>query len=103
VPKIPETRDSDPRVCRVPKQVPRVYRVPTPDGKTIELVRTWTDVQVGSIIASALAVVEQLDPPEDLRAQVFATALNLGGQMAPRQSGVVVAPPFPNPLDNGRH
>ena len=72
--------------------LPRQYIVPTPDGKTVTLVRTWTDTQIESMLESALRIVDALDPPEDLRTQTFGVAVNMIGQMAPKQSGVVVPP-----------
>lgn len=37
-----------------------------------------TPEQVRGYLRDALAVVEELDPPEDLRAPVFVAAVNLG-------------------------
>lgn len=75
----------------VPETVgPISYRVPKPGGGTVKMVRTWTQRQATKIIADALAIVEELDPPDDLRQAVFGVALNLGGQMAPEDSGVTI-------------
>lgn len=80
---------------------PRSYYVPAPDGRTLQLVCTWTDQQAAEIIGRAISIVEQLDPPDDLRDRTFATALNLCGQMAPKQSGITLAPPM-TAIENGK-
>lgn len=79
---------------------PKTMRVPLPDGTTATMVRTWTRKQVEEIIGEALDITEALDPASDLRDRAFATALNLVGQMAPRESGLRVAPM--SAIDNGR-
>lgn len=51
------------------------------DGQTFRC--DWTNEQVTEILGSALAVVESLQPPEDLRGATFQAALNMAGQMQP--------------------
>lgn len=69
------------------------FRIPTPDGSEVTMIRTWSDSQIVRMLKGALDVVEELEPPDDLRALVFQSALTLTGQMAPRQSGLVAPPP----------
>ncbi len=68
------------------------FRIPTPDGGEATMVRTWSDSQIVRMLKGALDVVEELEPPDDLRVLVFQSALNLTGQMALRQSGIVAPP-----------
>ena len=70
---------------------PISYRIPQPDGRTAKLVRTWTNNQITEILQGALMIVDALAPPDDLRQAVFASALNMGGQMTPLESGLAVA------------
>jgi uncharacterized protein YejL (UPF0352 family) len=70
---------------------PESYRIPTPDGGSAKIVRTWSNTQVERIISDALEIVAKLDPPEDLRLTVFSSALQLTGQMTALQSGLAVA------------
>ncbi len=84
------------------------YAVPNPDGTTTYMVRALSDAQVSRMIASALAVVDELRPGKDLRQAVFAAALGLTGQMAqPQDAGSVVSPvpaaALGNLKDRGRH
>lgn len=80
---------------------PRQFIVPTPDGRSATLVRTWTRRQIEDIIEEALEITEALDPASDLRDRTFGTALNLVGQMAPKDSRIAVAGPMAA-IDNGK-
>ena len=79
MPQTPETHE------------PTTYRIPTPDGGIAKLQRTWTDTQIVFMLRGALTIVSELDPPGDLRGAVFASALNLTGQMTHLESGLAVA------------
>ena len=70
---------------------PESYRLPTPDGGSAKIVRTWSHTQIVRILKAAVAVIEEVDPPEDLRAAVFASALQLTGQMTALETGLTVA------------
>lgn len=80
---------------------PQTYRIPAPDGTEVALVRTWTDFQIARMLRGALDIVDELDPPDDLRLSVFASAVNLTGQMTPRESKVKLA--NMSALENGRN
>lgn len=79
----------------------RQFIVPTPDGRNATLVRTWRDDQIQEMISTACDIVEKIEPPEDLRLACFQCALNMVGQMAPKESQVVMAPPM-SAIDNGK-
>ena len=70
---------------------PETFRIPTPDGGTAKLQRTWTNTQIVRMLRGAIEIVDEIEPPEDLRDAVFASALNLTGQMTHLESGLAVA------------
>lgn len=75
---------------------PKSYRIPTPDGKSAKIQRTFTNAQIVNILRDALDILEELDPPEDMRAATFQSALNMTGQMTHIQSALTIAPPIQN-------
>ncbi len=82
-PHVPETHE------------PERYIVTAPDGTTVTFFRNLSDEQITRMLRTALQIVDELDPPEDLRLTVFVSAFNLSQQMAPRESKVTVAPALP--------
>ncbi len=78
---------------------PERYFVTAPDGTRVTLYRTWTDEQITRMLRGALAIVDELDPPDDLRLLILTSAINLSGQMATRESKLTIAKPM-SALDN---
>lgn len=66
---------------------PTVY--PITDGR--QAVRIWTREQVTDMNREALAIVTDLDPPDDLRLEVFNCALRMIGQVDIKESDITRA------------
>jgi len=72
-----------------------------------EYVRGFSDAQIAAHLRGVLAIVEELDPPMDLRVHVFGVAQAMRGAMEPRnpQQQVIpvqLAPQMAVPRGNGR-
>lgn len=63
----------------------------------IRLEKPWTRDEITNELREAIDIVLDLDPPEDLRAQVFNVAVQLTTQRVMRQQvgGVHLPPPGP--------
>lgn len=63
----------------------------------------WTPERCESVLREALAVVERVEPPEDLKVLAFQLTVQMMTTIAQATAPAAVAMPLPDFLDHRRH